>query len=235
MWAIVPVKAFRSAKHRLAPLLSAEERCRLARTMAEDVFAMLAATGGLTRVLVVTADPEAADLARAAGFQTLADTASDLDGAVNQAIAHARSQGAASVCILHADLPLATSAELGAVLEAHAAAGPAARVTLVPDHEGRGTNCLVLTPPDVIEVAYGEDSRHRHASAAARAGARLSILERPGLARDLDTAADLRAVAQAAGRSRSVAFLESSGIASRSRREAEIARAAQGPVPSAKG
>ena len=58
------------------------------------------------------------------------------------------------------------------------------------DQHGRGTNALLLAPPDIIDVHFGGDSRDAHASAAAAAGARLVELDGP-LTVDLDTPDDL--------------------------------------------
>jgi 2-phospho-L-lactate guanylyltransferase len=67
---------------------------------------------------------------------------------------------------------------------------------MVPDRHGRGTNALLLAPPDVIDVRFGGDSRAAHAGAAAAAGA--SLIELGGeLALDLDTAEDLLLVQRA--------------------------------------
>ena len=67
-------------------------------------------------------------------------------------------------------------------------AGPL--VALVPDRHGRGTNALLLAPPDVIDVCFGGDSHAAHAAAAADAGARFVDLGGP-LTYDLDTPDDL--------------------------------------------
>jgi 2-phospho-L-lactate guanylyltransferase len=63
-------------------------------------------------------------------------------------------------------------------------------VAIVPDRHGRGTNALLLAPPDAIDTCFGGDSRSAHATAAVAAGARLVELDGP-LALDVDTADDL--------------------------------------------
>ena len=73
------------------------------------------------------------------------------------------------------------------------AAGDAAgtpSVVLAPDRHGRGTNALLLDPPDVIDPAFGGDSRAGHAWLASSADA--AFVEVPGvLALDVDTPDDL--------------------------------------------
>ena len=66
-----------------------------------------------------------------------------------------------------------------------------ARVTIVPDRHGTGTNALVLTPPGAIAPSFGPGSRARHEAAAEAAGAEWRIAEPPSLTLDVDTADDL--------------------------------------------
>ncbi len=70
-------------------------------------------------------------------------------------------------------------------------------MTIVPDRHGTGTNALLLSPPDVIEPAFGPGSRERHEELAAAAGVPCSVEELPTLALDVDTAEDLIALRQA--------------------------------------
>ena len=63
-------------------------------------------------------------------------------------------------------------------------------MTIVPDRHGRGTNALLLAPPDAIDPCFGGDSRAAHVAAARAAGARLVELGGP-LTLDIDTPDDL--------------------------------------------
>jgi len=63
-------------------------------------------------------------------------------------------------------------------------------VSIVPDRHGRGTNALLIAPPDAIDVCFGGDSRAAHVAAAEMAGARVVELGGP-LALDVDTPDDL--------------------------------------------
>jgi 2-phospho-L-lactate guanylyltransferase (CobY/MobA/RfbA family) len=70
-------------------------------------------------------------------------------------------------------------------------------VAIVADRHGRGTNGLLLWPPDVIDPHFGGDSHDAHVAAARAAGATVVELDGP-LADDLDTPEDLL-LAQADG------------------------------------
>lgn len=221
MWAIVPIKPFHLAKARLAPVLEPAERRAFMRAMAMDVLAALAATPGIARILVVSREPEAQALAAQVGARAIDEEAHGLNAAVTQGAAVAASAGADGILIVHGDLPLACAAAFSRVVAAH---GPAPAVTLVPDAEGTGTNCLAASPADAIAFHFGPGSAAAHEAAARAAGIEPVRLQCPELALDVDAAADLRMLLDRAGDSRSVAFLRSSGIASRLTQDTESER-----------
>jgi 2-phospho-L-lactate guanylyltransferase len=115
--------------------------------------------------------------------------------------------GATAILVLPIDLPFVTTEAIELVLAPLLSvataddARPGPTVVLVPDRHGTGTNALGLRPPDVIEFAFGRDSRRAHRTAALNAGA--AWIELDGvLTVDLDTADDLVFVESAeAGRS----------------------------------
>jgi 2-phospho-L-lactate/phosphoenolpyruvate guanylyltransferase len=109
---------------------------------------------------------------------------------LNEELAVARSAlRAVPLLVLPADLPLLCARDI-AVLLAAASSRPA----LAPDRHGRGTNAVALPPGYPFRLRFGPDSFRRHRAQMAEA----RIVRRPGLALDLDTAADVaRAVAAA--------------------------------------
>jgi 2-phospho-L-lactate guanylyltransferase len=120
----------------------------------------------------------------------VADTGDGLNAAVQAGI-RAATRSASAVIVLPGDVPLVEPGDITAVV---AAAGDAPRVAVVvPDTAGRGTNALLLRPPDLIAPAFGEASCERHLAAARSAG-RAIQLERPRLALDVDDPAALAAL-----------------------------------------
>jgi 2-phospho-L-lactate guanylyltransferase len=122
---------------------------------------------------------------------------------LNQAIEAARSvaiaRGASAALVLPADLPSVSAVALDELIaSAEQAADGRALVAIVADRHGRGTNALLLSPPDAIDPGFGEASHHVHAARAAAAGAVLLELDGP-LSLDLDTPADLDAAEAAIG------------------------------------
>jgi 2-phospho-L-lactate guanylyltransferase len=180
---VVPVKRLADAKSRV--LLAPGERGSLALAMLDDTLA--AALPVVTAVAVVTRDPKAAALARAAG----ADVVDDPSGGLNTAV-HAGWRAAASGvrrAALTGDLPALAPSELRSALAA-AAEHPYA---FVPDRARTGT-VLVTSTRTQDRSHFGADSRraHRRAGAVELAG------DWPGLRCDVDTLDDL-AVAAALG------------------------------------
>jgi 2-phospho-L-lactate/phosphoenolpyruvate guanylyltransferase len=190
-WAIVPVKSLARAKRRLSPLLSAPVRRRLVLTMLEDVLDVLAASSGVDRVLVVSADADVAALAALRGAALLGeDRPAGLNAAVRNGLAHARAQGAAQALVLPADVPMATTEELVEIV-AWAPPPPTGRVRLVASADGEGTNALLLAPPGAIEPAFGRGSFARHLARALARRCAAEVLQLPGLAGDIDRPRDL--------------------------------------------
>ena len=70
-----------------------------------------------------------------------------------------------------------------------AVAGPSSRSP--PRTRARGTNALLLSPPDVIEPQFGDASLEAHLRAAAEADASVQLVIDPALGFDLDTPDDL--------------------------------------------
>lgn len=176
---LVPMKAFASAKVRLAPALPAADRVRLVQAMAEQV---LRAAEDLP-TSVVCDDHEVATWAADHGALVVWTPGLGLNRAVEKGVRVLGSQGARRVIVSHADLPLA--AGLSAV-----ARRPG--ITLVPDRHRDGTN-VACVPSDIgFRFSYGPGSLGRHVAEAHRHGLPLHVLTAPSLAWDVDVPADLR-------------------------------------------
>lgn len=194
IWAVVPVKTTAAAKQRLAPALPPGLRQALALAMLEDVLAALTEVAGLAGRLLVTTDPAVLRLAARYDAQGMAEGADDgHSGAVAAAARRLARQGCASMLTLPGDLPLVTAGEIGWVIRAHR---PAPSFTIAPSHDERGSNAILLSPPDAVPLRFGEDSFFPHLAAAEARGIRPSIVRRPGIARDIDNPADLAHLAR---------------------------------------
>lgn len=175
---LVPVKAFRDAKGRLAPVLSPSQREQLARWTAERV---LAAAGELP-AYVVCDDDEVADWARSHGAEVLSEEGRGLNGAVDRAVQQMAQAGRDHVLVVHGDLP--RPAPLLHLVRR-------GTITLVPDRRLDGTNVLGFPIAHTIAAAYGAASFRRHLDAAMATGAPVEVVRDRFLGLDIDHPADL--------------------------------------------
>jgi 2-phospho-L-lactate guanylyltransferase len=187
--AIVPVGALAGAKSRLGAVLDAEERLELTLRLARATISAVVATPGIAETLVVTPDDTVRALAAELGARPIRQRGGGLNRGIDVGREDALASGAAAVVILPIDLP-EISAEAVAVLLTSLVTRRRPLVVIVPDRHGRGTNALLLAPPDAIDTCFGGDSRAAHVAAAHAAGAELIELGGP-LTLDLDTPDDL--------------------------------------------
>jgi 2-phospho-L-lactate guanylyltransferase len=205
--AILPVKSFGSAKQRLTGGFS--NRPELAAAMVADVLAALAQVPGLNEVIVVTAQAGATG----EGVTVVHDPVeAGQSAAALRGIEAALERGAERVLLVPGDCPALDPNEVSALLT-HGEG-----VVIVPDRHGHGTNALLLTPPDVMEPAFGEGSFARHAARARAAGAALKVADVRSLGLDVDTPDDLAALRRAlaawpGGAARTRALLEEAAVA----------------------
>ncbi len=175
---LVPVKAFRAAKVRLAPALDPAERAELVRSMGARV---VAAAHPLP-VAVVCDDEEVRAWAGEVGATVLWHPGRGLNGAVEAGVRDLAGAGYDQVVVAHADLPLATDLGWLAAYDG---------VTLVPDRRGDGTNAACIPARSGFRFAYGPGSSQRHGREARRLGLGLRLVRDRSLAWDVDLPGDL--------------------------------------------
>lgn len=223
VWAVVPVKPFARAKQRLAGVLDERERAELSRLMLHDTLTALAQVPGLAGRLLVTADPAAGVLARSLGADVLSEgSPQGLNAAVALAAREVQRRSGDALLVVPGDVPGLQADELTALIAAHAGCRhEAGALSVVPAHDGDGTNAWLLSPPLALAPAFGPGSclRHQHEARAADLAVQCRVLPGPGLALDLDRAGDLeRFVTEPRHRhTRTARFLTArrAGIASR--------------------
>jgi 2-phospho-L-lactate guanylyltransferase len=193
--AVIPVGALEGAKSRLGGTLDAEERRELAIGMLDRTVKAALETPAIDETLVVSPDREVLNRAAAAGARTFLQRSQGLNRGLREARDDAIAGGADAVVILPIDLPLISSAAVEQLIAPFAAIAERPLVVLASDRHGRGTNGLLVAPPDAIEFGFGGDSRAAHAACAADAGARYIEIDGP-LSLDIDTPDDLLLVEQ---------------------------------------
>jgi 2-phospho-L-lactate/phosphoenolpyruvate guanylyltransferase len=180
--ALVPIRMGPVAKRRLAHVADAPQRVMLVRDLFEHVTGVLLDAG----LDVIALAPHALS---ASGVQIWHDAAPGLNAAVDEAVGRT----GVPVLIVHGDLPVLSVADVHAVLESDA------DVVIGRATDG-GTNALLLRRS--MRVAFGRGSALAHARRARAAGLRTAVIDRPGLAVDVDDEAALIAWRGAASQRR---------------------------------
>ncbi len=211
---LIPVKDLRTAKQRLAPMLSTLERFELAQAMMDDVFAAVQQSWAAERIYVVTSYGPVIGRAERYGWIVLRETQqiSESDS-VDAASRECESRGVTALLRLPIDLPLISAGDID---EVFTAAEPPPCTVLVPSRDGTGTNAVLRAHPTLFPSHFGLGSFAKHLTEARAAGACIRKLLNPRLELDVDDPEDLSALLAedlrdtATGR-----WLERSGIAER--------------------
>lgn len=193
--ALLPLKDLVQAKTRLSGLLRPSERRALAQAMAEDVLAVLAQHEEIAQITLVSDDPSAELLARKYGTDCWSESSLACRG-LNPLIQSASERLLASgeqqpLLVLHCDLPLLSADDISAVLASQRALDG---LVVGCDRHGSGTNLLAFGASTVPHFCFGVNSCTGHVASAQGAGFPAQILQRSGIAVDVDEPTDLKCV-----------------------------------------
>ena len=186
--ALVPAKALGEAKGRLSSVLSETDRRKLALAMLEDVVRALKGVSAIESVSVVSPDAEVLSLAAELDANPVAESA-NVRG-LNQALARAVSAMSPPpdvLLIVLGDVPQVTPGDIERLL----AALPERGIAICPSAD-KGTSAMVLRPPDVIALRFGERSSVSHRREAMAIGVPAEVVQLQALALDVDSPEDLR-------------------------------------------
>lgn len=193
---MIPVRSFHGGKTRLAEVLPEDARNQLVRAMLDRVIHATLDSGAADRVTLISPDQAVVDYAQAfgstvSGLQQSIETPG-LNAAADLARLTAIDLGTRRLLILFGDLPSVSPDDIRSI-----AAQPAP-VVIATDWIGGGSNGLMLdlSNPRTHEFtfAYGPDSRWLHEAEALRLGLEPTTIVTNGVAYDLDTVEDFRAL-----------------------------------------
>jgi len=195
LWALVPVKELGGVKTRLSGILSASQRRDLVVAMATDVLRALVRARQVERVVLVSGTPDLAALTAVADVVRYPGSCHrGLNEDLTAASVWAERHGARQVLIVHADLPLLTSAAIDRFVTAPNDAVPAGALRAAMCSKGTGTNLLLAALPLPLPLTFGPDSLSRFRDLAAKRGLRFDIRDDPALATDIDLGCDYEAL-----------------------------------------
>jgi 2-phospho-L-lactate guanylyltransferase len=110
--------------------------------------------------------------------------------------------------VIPGDIPLLTAADVDAVMQL----GERYEVVIVPSRDSRGTNAILLRPPDALPLRFGSWSFFPHVKRAKAKGLSYKVMRLPRVGLDVDTPEDLAYLLPRALGTRSYAVLEEMGL-----------------------
>jgi 2-phospho-L-lactate guanylyltransferase len=102
-----------------------------------------------------------------------------------------KNAGCEAALILPGDMPLVRAADIEEVLAQVPDGAASPYALLVPSHDRKGTNALLLAPPDIIKLRFGYDSFNFHMSQVTTQGLPMRFIENERIALDIDEPQDL--------------------------------------------
>ncbi|MFI6450162.1 2-phospho-L-lactate guanylyltransferase [Streptosporangium amethystogenes] len=182
---VVPVKTLVAAKTRLSAA-AGPHRAALAVAIACDTVEAALRCALVTRVVVVTGDPVAAEALGGVGAHVVGDPEAGLNAALRHgALEAVRLAPGDPVGALQADLPALRPAELARVLTAAAEFDQ----MFLPDASEIGTTFYGVRPGTPFTPGFGGESRDRHLRRGAK---ELCVAGVESVRHDVDTPDDLR-------------------------------------------
>ena len=185
---LLPVKELANCKQRLKDVLTDGQRRQIVLSLLEKNLSILKSEFSDHHVLVVTPDPQVAEIARHYGAEILQEKCSrGLNAAVKAGTERSLAQGFQTQVVLAPDISHLQKGELMQLLRDTGSP----KTVRIGAAWNQGTNALLTRPPDAISFHYGEQSAKWMALAAKRRKVPCRVLFLKHLSRDVDTPEDL--------------------------------------------
>ena len=215
-WAVLPVKAIKNSNSRLTPILSPTDRQQLSLSMLEDVLDVLGNASDLGGVVIVTNCPIVKKyLSKLDVIHLEEGSRPELNSAVAKAVRFLGDMGIQRFFTIPGDVPLLNSSEINQLIEC---VRSNEGVTLVPSHDGAGTNSIASSIPIQFSPQFGTNSLSAHCRIAKDLGLSVEILPLSGLGFDIDWPDDLIQLASMDGDSNSHKVLNNIDLVQRRNR-----------------
>ena len=184
---LIPVKAFKNAKSRLAEVLSPQQRARFSYLMLEDVLQTLSTSNDIENVTIISSDSSVevlADKYHADLILTSIDSGYSED--LTQGLSELKMSEDDRIAIVPADVPQLTHEDINELNNLSKS-----ELVLCPATTDGGTNALLFTPPLPIPLLFGLDSLRRFVDMADHHKVPINVKKIASLERDIDRPSDL--------------------------------------------
>lgn len=178
---LIPVKGLKTGKTRLSRALSDEDRYKLNSLLAERTIRIVASAAVDMDLYVVSPDQNVRDIAVAHAADFLIQKSDGLNAGLQWAAEQLPDRRTIFVA---ADLPELEPDDIR-ILIAETGIG------ICPDQRRQGTNAISVPTPCAIPFRFGANSFDAHCAQARATNFSLRVIDRPGIAFDLDTESDL--------------------------------------------
>ena len=183
IYAIIPVSKFKSAKTRLSPFLSEEEREKLLKVMLQDVTDTL--KKHVDKIFIISRDEDVLSYAESLNLNTiLEDDNSNLNKALTQAMKYCKGK-ARKIMIVPSDIPLIGKTNVKMLIDV----SKNLDFIIVPS-KGGGTNMIIMKPM-AIRTKFEGFSYKEHVNAAEKKKLNPQVHDSFFMALDVNTAEDL--------------------------------------------
>ncbi|MEM3506517.1 MAG: 2-phospho-L-lactate guanylyltransferase [Candidatus Bathyarchaeia archaeon] len=186
---IIPVKKLSDSKTRLSSILSPIERKALMLAMIKDVLKAAKSSKKIDNIILVSSDQNVFKISKEFNIEFLEERSQHgLNNALQNAIKYCIKKNSKSVLIIPADIPLVLAEDLEEII----GLSESSSIVITPSKNGCGTNALMLSPPNIIQPMYGNNSFYSHIYEAKIKGVETKVYKSYRLALDIDTPKDLK-------------------------------------------
>jgi 2-phospho-L-lactate guanylyltransferase len=186
--AIIPVKTFSRAKTRLN--LSQEKTEKICEAMLESVLQNVTGSEFIEKTVIVSKDETALNVGKKFGALGIYDESEQgVNSAVLLADNYFLKEGFEATMVFPQDIPLIQPEDVQTLYQMRT---PNRCVLVVPSRKFDGTNALFITPTNVMETHYDEDSYKIHLNTAEKRDASSALVLIRRIMLDIDDQSDLR-------------------------------------------
>ncbi len=204
-WAIIPIKHLKEAKSSLSSVMNPLQRQEFVLRMLTDILRAVEISDSVAGSIVVSPDSRVLEFSQPFGATIIRDPGKGLNHALDLAVKKVKEIGGKAALIMPGDVPLVTPREIDEVV------GLASREheVIIAKSNRKGTNAMLLKPPDAIKLKFGGESFPLHVEEASLAGINPRVYESLRLATDIDEVSDLAKVKKLGGGTKSWEFIKS--------------------------